>query len=368
MSEKTFSPDWASPPGETIADLLEERRMTTLELATKLGEPVGVVDALIAGATELTTERAQRVASVFGSTTTFWITREAQYREDVRRLSLAADLNERAAWVRELPLAEMVKLGWMDRPERGKEAEACLQFFGERDVAGWRTKYAAVVQSAALRTSPTFDSSPGAVAAWLRQGEIKGGLLTLGPWSAERFRSALREIRPLTRKKKPAAFVPELIRLCAACGVAVVVARAPSGCRASGATRFVSKEKALLLLSFRHRSDDHFWFTFFHEAGHLLLHGDSATFLEGVGLSTREEEEANAFASSELIPPEFHDDLARLRLNLRSIAEFAKRVGVSAGIVIGQLHHRGRIQRNHWNKLRVFYTWDEIEADSQPPK
>jgi HTH-type transcriptional regulator/antitoxin HigA len=138
----------------------------------------------------------------------------------------------------------------------------------------------------------------------------------------------------------------------------VVIVRAPTGCRASGATRFVSASKALLLLSFRYLSDDHFWFTFFHEAGHLLLHGEKALFLEGAEMSaTKEEEEANEFAARVLIPPEFHTALLDLSVNGREVIRFAKFTGVSPGIIVGQLQHHGRVKRNQLNSLKRWFKW-----------
>src|SRR4029077_16981261 len=134
-----------------------------------------------------------------------------------------------------------------------------------------------------FKTSPTFESDPGAVAAWLRQGEIEASEISCEKWDRDRFRHELSAIRKLTREKNPCVFLPELIQRCSACGVAVVVLRAPTKCRASGASRFLSTGTALMMLSFRYLSDDHFWFAFFHEAGHLLLHSDNSIFLEGEG-------------------------------------------------------------------------------------
>ncbi len=147
---------------------------------------------------------------------------------------------------------------------------------------------------------------------------------------------------------------------CAESGVAVVILRAPTGCKASGATRFHSPDKALLLLSFRYLSDDHFWFTFFHEAGHLLLHGEKGFFLEGVDtLSTDKEEEANDFAVHTLVPPAFQKALLNLRNNARTVIRFAMQVGISPGIVVGQLQHLGHIRRDQLNRLKRRYIWEE---------
>ena len=81
----------------------------------------------------------------------------------------------------------------------------------------------------------------------------------------------------------------------------------------------------MILLSFRYLSDDHFWFTFFHEAGHLVLHGDRCIFLEGDDtLNTEEEAEANAFAANILIPPEYQAEMLRLPLNGREVMRFVQ--------------------------------------------
>jgi hypothetical protein len=219
--------------------------------------------------------------------------------------------------------------------------------------------YGVPVEMAAFRTSPTFDSHPGAVAAWLRQGEIASRHIECKPWSRDDFIAALSRIRPLTRQKDPARFLPTLTTMCAEVGVAVVVLRAPAGCRASGATRFVSPRKALLLLSFRYLSDDHFWFTFFHEAAHLILHGPNALFIEAANmLSSPQEQEANELAEDLLIPNSFRSEFARLRLTHESIIRFARRVGISPGIVVGQLQHAGRLPRNQMNRLKRRFRWE----------
>jgi len=113
-----------------------------------------------------------------------------------------------------------------------------------------------------------------------------------------------------------------------------------------------------MLLSFRFLTDDQFWFTFFHEAGHLLLHGNRRLFLEGVGANKEAEEaEANKFAEDILIPPQFARELAELRLETRNILSFAKRLGVSPGIIIGQLQHNGRVDPSKLNSFKRRYQW-----------
>jgi Zn-dependent peptidase ImmA (M78 family) len=284
------------------------------------------------------------------------MSRDFRFRQDIARLKMGDE-----EWLAELPVGDMIKFGWLKPvPHPLEEMAACLQFFNVPSVSAWRQAYANLQEIVAFRRSPLFDSRPAAVAAWLRQGEIESEAIECSPWDPRRFEEALSSIRSLTRQKNPSRFIPELRRLCAASGVAVAIVRAPNGCRASGATRFLSRNKALLLLSFRYLSDDQFWFCFFHEAGHLLLHGEKGFFLEGIDApATTEEQEANEFAERTLVPPEFKPTLLGLPADGRKVIRFGRRIGVSPGIVVGQLQYHGRIKHDQLNGLKRRYRWED---------
>lgn len=354
MSDK-FHPDWASAPGDTIAEILQERELSKAEFAQQLGYTPQAAADLLEGRATITIATARKLSQVLGASVEFWMTRDFQYRQNIDRLP-AADQE----WLAELPVGDMIRFGWLvPVPRPSEELAACLRFFNVPTVQAWRQTYSGLHEMAAFRTSPSFDSRPAAVAAWLRQGEILASQIECRPWDVTQFQELLSRIRPLTRQKDPKRFLVELRRLSAESGVAVVVARAPSGCRASGATRFLSRDKALLMLSFRYLTDDQFWFTFFHEAGHLMLHGRSDLFLEGFDTpSTHQEQEANDFAARILIPTERQPDLMALRANSQDVIRFAVRVGVSPGIVVGQLQHLGKIKRNSLNRLKRRYVWE----------
>jgi addiction module HigA family antidote len=357
-----FRPDWASPPGETIADILEERGLSAAELAEGLGRTPAYASELVHGREVITAEVARYLEAFLGGSAVFWMNRESQYREDLARLQRESQDIALRAWLGELPLRDMIKFGWLEQGLTGSSAQAaaCLRFFGAPDIDAWRRAYGQVLEMATFRKSPSFASQPGSVAAWLRQGEIESASIDCRSWNSARFETELPHIRRLTWRKNPSSFVPELQRRCAECGVAVAIVRAPAGCRASGATRFLSSTKALLLLSFRYLVDDQFWFTFFHEAGHLLLHDKNAIFLEGENRPTsKEEEEANAFAARVLIPQEFETALMGLRPDAREMIRFARRVGVAPGILVGQLQYRGRLKQNQLNSLKRRFRWSE---------
>jgi HTH-type transcriptional regulator/antitoxin HigA len=355
MASNEFRPDWASPPGDTIADILRERQLSELEFASEIGRTIEEAKNLLQGRASITIAIARELEGVLGASVEVWMSRDFQYQQDIARLQKAEQ-----KWLSELPLRDMVKFGWIQQPRASDEVAACLRFFNVPTVTAWKEIYADLKPMVAFRTSAAFASRPVAVAAWLRQGQIEAEAIDCKPWNAGRFQQSLLDIRALTREKDPRRFLPQLKMLCADSGVSLVNLRAPTGCRASGSTRFLSSDRAVLQLSFRHLSDDHFWFTFFHEAGHLLLHGEKGFFLEGDETpSTAEEEEANNFAARTLVPPAFQPALLDLRPDALTIIRFAVRAGISPGIVVGQLQHLGHIRHNQLNRLKRYYMWEE---------
>jgi len=353
-STQGFRPNWVSSPGETIIDILRERGLSEAEFAKRLGRAEGNVKDLLEGRATITIAIAQKLERILGASMEFWMLRDLQYRQNSARLHQVND-----EWSSQLPIGDMIKFGWLaPAPSPSDEMDACLRFFGVSNVRAWHKKYAHLERLTAFRTSPSFESRPAAVATWLRQGEIEAESINCKPWNAKRFRKSLLYIRSLTREKDPSKFIPELTKRCANSGVAVAIVRAPNGCRASGATRFLSPEKALLQLSFRYLTDDHFWFTFFHEAGHLLLHGEKGFFLEGAGMpTTTEEDEANDFAARVLVPDKYQVELSHLRTDTRNVIRFARRIGVSPGIIVGQLQHLKRLRYNQLNSLKRRFKW-----------
>lgn len=351
-----FRPDWASPPGDTIREILAERRISVREFGRRMKLSLERTNELLEGRAAMTITIARDLQRLFGASVEFWMSRDFQFRDDAAKLH-----GTEQEWLADLPVGDMVRFGWLKpAPHPADEVSACLRFFDVHSIRAWHENYSDLARTIAFRTSPSLDSSPGAVIAWLRQGEIEAGAIDCAPWNSDRFRESLSQILPLTRIKDPGRFIPELQRICASVGVGMVVVRAPAGCRASGATRFLSKDRALLLLSFRYLTDDHFWFTFFHEAGHLLLHSQKTLFIEGTDApESSEEREANDFAARTLVPLEHLSELLKLRPTSREVVRFARRLRVAPGIIVGQLQHLRRIRHNQLNGLKRRFRWED---------
>ncbi len=350
-----FCPDWASAPGDTIGDILRERNLSINDFAQRIGRTTEEATDLLLGRSAITIGLARRLEEALGGSVEFWMSRDFLYHQQIAQRGPADD-----AWLQQLPISDMVSFGWLKpAPKPREELAACLKFFGVPNVAVWHRVYRTLEQNFSFRTSPALEAHPAAVAAWLRRGELEAEKIKCAPWTARGFQKSLSSIRSLTRQKDPKRFPPLLKRICAEEGVAVAIVRSPTGCRASGATRFIAQDKALLLLSVRYLSDDQFWFSFFHEAGHLLLHSHQDLFIEGIETpNATPEQEANEFASRILIPPQYQSDLLCLRPSTYELVRFARRIGVSPGIVVGQLQHYGKIRHNHFNGLKRRYKWE----------
>ncbi|MEW6639725.1 MAG: ImmA/IrrE family metallo-endopeptidase [Pseudomonadota bacterium] len=361
MVDTAFQPDWFVKPGDTLLTLMEHRELTSEELATKLGRSEATIRGLLAGTIGIDEELAESLAEHVGGTVAFWRKRQSTYLCALSRAADAVSPKSGDEWLRQFPHRDIASYGWIEKPQRRDDLlKTYLAYFGVSNPSEWYDRYTKSL-GVVFRTSPAFQSKAGALSAWLRRGELEASSITCARWNPQYLRLRLDDIKVLTKAKAPAYFLPRIRKICAESGIALVFVRAPAGCRASGATRFLSKNKAMIILSFRHRSDDHFWFTLFHELGHLLLHDCSATFIDGeVDAVTQQEREANEFAASTLIPPERRDQLLDLKPKRESVIRFALSVGISPGIVVGQLQHNGVIKQNQLNYLKRHFDWSQI--------
>jgi hypothetical protein len=154
-----------------------------------------------------------------------------------------------------------------------------------------------------------------------------------------------------------------LKEMCAAAGVVVAFVPEPPKIRTSGATRWLKPDKALIQLSLRFKWANSIWFTFFHEAGHIVLHGKKDVFLED-GERTVHEEEADRFARDILIPPNELDRFVRTTsLTASTIQSFAKSIGVHPCIVVGRLQYDKRLPFHALTDLKPRFIWKQTAAN-----
>lgn len=358
MNNSTFNPNWAVAPGPMIEEYRDAANLTQQELADRLGYSFKHVNQVIGGHQALTPEMALRLESVLGLPAHVWLSIEAKYREHLARAEQERQSDAELPWLKEIPYREMVKLGYVADTDRRSAVRLLQSFFGVSSLNMLPTLHAPYV--AQFRKSDSFASNPYALLAWLTQGERLANGLSCNPYDPKQLRASLPELRSLSQLPDT-DFVEPLVEKLASLGVILVFVPAPPGAPVSGATRWLRPDRALVQLSLRHKSDDHLWFTLFHELGHILLHGKRERFIDyarsaddgdtGVSepsaeyLAYREKErEADKFATDTLLPSAtLTAFLSAGDFGAAAITDFATASGVSPGIVVGRLQHMGRV-------------------------
>ncbi|MBD2413684.1 DNA-binding protein [Nostoc calcicola FACHB-389] len=341
---RPFTPDWVSPPGDTIADILEERDWTQAELAERLGYSTKHISLLINGKAPVNEETALKLERVLGSTAAFWLKREAQYRAALARIEEENRLKEWTSWLDRLPVKELMNQGVIPKcnliaKNKPSLVKKLLHFFGVASPDEWRSYYAGMEIS--FRRTREKQSDVGAISAWLRLGEIEAEKLDCPKYSKPKFEKAVREIRTLT-VLQPEQFQPQMQHLCREAGVVLVLVPSIKGAHVSGVARWLNPHKALIQLSLYGKTNDRFWFNFFHEAAHILLHDKENIFLDewdsGERLVSEPEREADRWAREFLIPPQYERELAQLK-SKNDVVDFAEGIGIHPAIVVGRLQH-----------------------------
>lgn len=355
-----YRPERVSPPGETLQELLTERGMSQAELAERMGRPKKTINEIINAKTAITPETAIQLERVLGVPASFWNRLERNYQEFLAAEAEQEQLAQHLGWPRNFPLSQMVQRGWMREPsDRADEVRSMLTFFGVSSIDQWQAMYRE--QLTAFRLPRTYKPDVYALTAWLRRGEQEAQMIECKPYEASGFKRALRDARQLTLEADWDLFAPRLRELGSKYGVAILFVQELPKSRACGATRWLSPIKALIQLSLRYRTNDHLWFTFFHEAAHILLHGKREAFVEVMGASSGShdrEEEANRYAANCLISErELGSFLEYGDFSASAVKDFGLAIGVAPGIVVGRLQHDNHIGHNQLNELKIRYEW-----------
>lgn len=356
-----FTPDWFSKPGDSLRALMQRRGVAPQELAGQLPGGIGALRGLLNGSRPIRSDEAAPLAATLGGTTAFWLKRQFNYDGALERAVDRAFATEAEDWLL-IPVPGARPRGRMSEKTRRAEVRRRLAFFNVGTIAAWETRYGRIRSQTLFRTSQAFTSDDAAVLMWLREGELGADMVATRPLHVENLLDRMEAIRKLSLVRRPELFLPKLKLLCAEVGVAIVLQRSPEGCRASGASRMVASDKAMILLSFRGLSDDRFWFTVFHELGHVVLHG-AQTFVDSdidVEAQDGAEREANQFAARCIIPDRRQDEFKHLQAEKDTVVRFSVSTGIAPGLTVGQMQHRRMIRPDQMNYLKRHWRWDDL--------
>ena len=354
-----FSPDYAVPPGWILQERLEVEGISHAEFARRCGRSPKLISEIISGKAPLEPGTALQFEKVLGVDASIWLGIESEFRLHRAREVEAQNAADSAEWVKAFPVRDLVKRGCFQRPESDIDAVSkLLAFFRVGSVDAWTARYG--LANVAYRHSPKFTSDEAALATWLRLGEIEAEDQECAEYNESRFKHAIRAIRGLTREPIVEA-LQRTAGLCNEAGVALVLVRPLPKTALSGAAWWLSPRKAVIQLTARYKSDDHLWFSFFHEAAHILLHSKKGVFVdEANGDDAELEAEANDWASNTLIPTRaWQQFVANSPRSANVVTTFAEEQGIAPGIVVGMLQHKGLLPWKHLNGLKVRLAWKD---------
>lgn len=362
MAKKTqylYDPDYATLPGQTILDKIEEMGMTQQELALRLGYSTTHVSQVINGHEPITYQTALGLEKVTGVPASFWINREAIFRERCAKLEEVKRFQDELGWLDNIPIKELLSRKVISRkikdPDQLREV---LSFFGVSSVKAWYDYWKKFISKVAARRSQCLETKIGSLATWLRLGELDARSIECNPYDERNFKTALEKIRTLT-VKEPQEFIPEMKKLCADAGVAVVLVPEIKNVPWYGASWWLTLNKAIIVLNLRGKYEDHFWFSFFHEAGHLLHDKKKEVYINDGKSTDPSEQNANKFAADVLIPSSRVTELLQAKTE-QHILEMAKSLEISPGILVG----RYQKETQHWNyftRLKKKFIWTNKE-------
>ena len=350
--------DLAIHPGELLEEEIEFIGMTQLELARRMGRPPQVVNEIIKGKKSITHETAVELENVLGISAQIWINSQSSYDFTLARSKEREQWNEqaKAGWLNQFPVREIEKRGWIDRyRDKTDKVGALLAFLGFASFDAWDKQRMEPVVG--FRISEKSKVSAGALAAWLRKGEIDGRNMDTAEYDAQTFNDAIAQIRAMT-SDDPSQFVPAMQKLCADAGVAVVFVPELPKSGANGVARWLTPQKGLIQMSLKWKWSDIFWFSFFHECCHILDHKVREVYIDSINdvPESRSEASANKFAANLLIPPnEWNQFLLDRRFDTRSVSNFASNLAIHPGIVVGRMQNEKLIGHNRLTQLKSRY-------------
>lgn len=297
--QNQYSPQTAPHPGETLREKLDEMAMGPKEFALRTGKPEKTIIAVFKGDSSITPDMAIQFESVTRIPANFWMNHQRSYDEFIARKKRQIVIQEAVGWAKQFPLAEMIRKGWLPPVATIQEKTSeMLAFFGFAAHTAWEDYYFNQQLKVAFRISLAQTIESYAISAWLRKGELQAMELTAKSYSEKKFKEALPALKSI-KENNPGGFLVQLRDICLEAGVKVVHTSCINKAPISGSTRWIN-DTPFIQLTEQYKDNNDFWFTFFHEAGHILLHGKKDVFLEKVEYSDKDlikEKEADEFAA-----------------------------------------------------------------------
>jgi HTH-type transcriptional regulator/antitoxin HigA len=332
-----------SCPGDSIQEHINHILMSQAELAERLGRSIPKLNELIKGKAPITKETATKLEYVLNVPASFWLNLEREYQDELLEIEKMAHLELCKEWVSSFPLAKMKSFGLLPNTLKKDElADSLLKFFRVASPTQWSDIYNG--SSLAFKIELRHTAEPQAISVWLRIGELQADKIKVKPFDKKGLRNSLEEIKAISFKHSD-TWLEELQSHCASFGLALVytpcIAKAPI----YGATRWIKNNSTpLIQITDRRKDYNAFWFTFYHELGHILYHGKKDIFIDGIESITpdkEKEDEADAFAARMLLSEKEKNELFQYpNFDIKLILELSKKFEKHPGLIVAQVQRK----------------------------
>lgn len=354
-NRKHFKLVYAYHPGETLREKLQEMEMSVKEFAIRTTKPEKTINAVLIGESAVTPDMSIAFEQITRIPAHFWLNLQRNFDEYVARQKREAICQDAQTieWAKRFPYAAMANLGWVEKTRiLSEKIMNLLSFFRITSVKAWEDYFMNQALKSAFKISLSSTKDPYAISAWLRQGEIQAAEgKTKNPYSEAALKGIMPKIFSFV-KDQPDDFALQLSNLCSEAGVKILYTAHIPHAPINGCTRWIDNVPCIQMTD-KQKRNDVFWFSFFHEIGHILLHGKKDVFLEDAEhreTLKQKEEEADRFAAEQLLSQNAENEIVReldgAQPTKQFIVDQANRYQTHPAIIVGRLQHNGIIRQD----------------------
>ena len=355
MNNKIYKNIIAFHPGFYIEEIIEELSMNQDEFAKRLDVSAKTISKLVNAQIPLSNDLAARISMMLGISEETLINLQKAYDLKILEIEKEEKFDSQKEIAKEIDYNYFVKNKILSAAtDVGDKIQNLCAFLKVSDL----TLLKKPDLLASFRTSVQTVTEKNIINAnvWLQTALNFGLEKQVESFDEKKLKLAIPEIRKMT-VMRPQEFLPKLENIFKECGVAFVLLPSLKNCGVNGVVKWYG-DKVVLAINDRNSFADTFWFSLFHEIGHVLQKRKTKTIINDKALSLTSqdlEDEANQFAREVLIPQKEYDILLDYPITYDRICRFANKIGVHSGIVIGRLQHDGIIPYSRFTNKRVKY-------------
>ena len=294
-------------PGYYIKEIIDESGLTQEDFAKRLDTTPKNLSLLIRGEQSLSIDIAMKLSRMIGTSVNYWLNLQNAYDALIAEFKSEEELDK-----------ERIIFEYLDY-------KYFRDNYGLPDLSG------------------KTDEQIKAIRKFLNVATNKSLKTEAPKFNKKKFQDAVKYALTLTRNHEE--FYTLIRKAFMEAGVIFVILPNIEGSKTNGATKKIG-DNIMLMVNDRKLNADSFWFTLFHEIGHIINGDYGISFDKETG---QQEEAADIFADDNLIPREQYIEFVQQAcFDLQSIREFADSINRDPGIVLGRLQNDKKVDSNDW--------------------